>query len=164
LQYTEASTNQAAIAVGLASVTSTSLITSTTGVPDTSMSAALIYKQTGDTYWRCITSNGSTQALNQSVQSSQQTPTTNYVTLRIEGRDVDGSNTEVTFFLNDEPLIDNSTHRPIKQIVAEASAAAMYAVLALKNVGGANSETLLVDYVYANQRRFGYEGPTATGY
>lgn len=153
LQYAEAATNQCAIAVGFSSVITTSLLTNTTGVPNSSMSAALIYKQTGDTNWRAITSNSTTQTLNQSVQTTQPSPTTLYQTLRIECRDVDGTNTEVTFFCNDAPLLDTNTHRPIKQIVSQTSAAAMYAVLMVKNVGGANSETLNIDYVYCNQGR-----------
>jgi hypothetical protein len=155
LQYTEAATNQAALCFGLSSVTDATLLTSTTGVPVSSFSGNLIYKQTGDTLWRTVASNGSTQTLTTASQSSQPASTTDYQALRIEGRDVDGSNYEVTYFLNDQPLLDNNAgqHRPIKHTVAIASISASKLVVMLKNVGGANSETLLVDYVAGFQRR-----------
>ncbi len=155
-------TNQAAVAFGLSSVVSTSLLTTTTGVPVNSFSGALMYKQSGDTYVRAITSNSTTQTLNASAQSSQPATAANYQSWRLEGRDVDGSNMEVTFFLNDAPLLDQTFHRPIKQTVAIASAAAMNLVLMLKNVGGANSEVLNVDYIYGAQRRPGPLNQTAT--
>ena len=162
INYTEVATNQAAVAFGLSSVISTSLLTNSTGVPVNSFSGALLYKQTGDTYLRAITSNGTTQTLTASAQSTQPATAANYQLWRMEGRDVDGSNMEVTFFLNESPIMDQTFHRPIKQTVAISGAATMNLVLMLKNVGGANSEVLNVDYIYGAQRRPGPLNQTAT--
>lgn len=158
INYVEAATNQAGIAVGLSSVTSATLLTDSTGVPNSNFSGMLIYKQTGDTTWRCVSSNGTTQSLNTSLSSSQPTTTTDQQLLAIAGRDVDGSNFEITFFLNGQPLLDATSHRPIKHTVAIASIAAMKPVVVCKAEGGANAETLNLDYVFAVQRRAAFNG------
>ncbi len=153
LQYAEVSTNVAGVAFGFSSVVTSVLLQDTTGTPATSFSGALIYKQSGDTVWRAISSNVTTQTLTTGVQSSQPSPTTQYQNLAIEGRDVDGTNYEITFFVNDQPLLDSVSHRPVKHTVAIASISAMKPVVLLKNPGGASSEILNVDYVFVGQRR-----------
>lgn len=152
LQYTETSTNNAMIAFGLSSVVTSSLLTDSTGVPLNNFTGMLIYKQVGDTYWRCVSSNGTTQTLTQSALSSQPATTTDFQLLRIEGRDVDGSNFEITYFLNDNPLTDYTYHRPIKHTVAIASASAMK-LIAMAKAGTTASEVLTVDQVIFLQRR-----------
>ncbi len=153
LQYAEVSTNQAAVAFGFSSVVTSVMLQDTTGTPATSFSGALIYKQAGDTVWRAIASNVTTQTLTTGTQSSQPSPTTQYQNLAIEGRDVDGTNYEITYFINDQPLLDSSAHRPVVHTVAIASISAMKPVIFLKNPGGASSEILNVDYVFVGQRR-----------
>lgn len=153
LQYAETSTNNAGMAFGFSSVVTSVMLQDTTGVPATSFTGALIYKQAGDTTWRCIGSNGTTQTLNTSLSTSQPSPTTTYQQPRIEGRDVDGSNFEITYFLGPDPLLDATSHRAIKHTIAIASASAMKLVAFAKNPGGASSEVLSVDYLYAVQRR-----------
>lgn len=152
-QYTEANTNLAAVAVGLSSVT-TGILANTTGAPNSSFTGALIYKAAGVTTWSSVVSNGSTQTITAGEQSSQPTGAV-YQSLRIEGRDVDGSNFEVTFFVNEEPLLDNTAyHRPIKSRVAIASASAMKLLMYVKGTNGTNAETLLIDYALGLQRRY----------
>jgi hypothetical protein len=153
INYVEASTNNAGIAFGLSSVVTSVMLQDTTGVPATSFSGALIYKQAGDTLWRCISSNAGVQTLNTSLSQSQPSTLTDYQRLAIEGRDVDGSNFEVTFFAGPGALLDSTSHRPIKQTIAIAGSSAMKLVLFAKNPGGASAETLSVDYAYGVQRR-----------
>lgn len=153
VQYTEANTNAAAVAVGLSSVT-TGILVNTTGAPNSSFTGALIYKPEGVTTWSSVVSNGSTQTITAGQQSSQPTGAV-YQSLRIEGRDVDGSNFEVTFFVNEVALLDNTAyHRPIKSRVAIASASAMKLLMYVKGTAGTNAETLLVDYAFGVQRRY----------
>lgn len=150
-QYSEANTNLAAIALGLSSVT-TGILASTTGVPNTNFSGALLYKPTGVTTWSAVTSNGTTQTLSTSNVTSQPSSSA-YQCLRIEGRDVDGTNMEVTFFVNEQPLLDATFHRPIKQTLSMTSIGACKLLMYVKGTNGTNAETLLVDYVYGGQRR-----------
>ncbi len=152
-QYTEANTNAAGIAVGLSSVT-TALLVATTAIPASSFTGALIYKPAAQTTWNAVSSNGTTQTITAGQQSSQPSSSA-YQALRIEGRDVDGSNYEVTFFVNNEPLLDTTAfHRPIKQTVAISGAAAMKLVMFVIGTAGTNAETLLVDYAVGLQRRY----------
>ncbi len=159
LQYAETSTNNAGVAFGFSSVVTSVMLQDTTGIPATNFTGLLIYKQAGDTVWRTISSNGTTQTLSTAAQSSQPTPTTLYQQLQIEARDVDGTNFEVTYFLNDAPLMYTAApHRPIKDTIAIASASAMKLVVFAKNPGGASSEVISVDYVFGVQRRFSQTG------
>lgn len=157
-QYTEANTNNAYIAFGISSVVSSSLLTSATGVPVNSFSGALLYKPVGTTQWSCISSNGTTQ--NITAGSPTTTGATGgsggngYRRYRIEWHDVDGSNTEVTYFIDNQPVLDTTAfHRPIKQTITEASAAAMKPVIYFANAS-TTGETLNLDYAAAMQRRF----------
>lgn len=153
LQYSEANTDDANVAFGLSSAAAADFLVDNGAGPATSHSGAVIFKT--DTYgpgnlWRAHTSKSTTQT---TTDSSSTAGGSAYVTLGIEGRDVDGSNFEVTFFINGQALTDNTSfHRPIKHTVALSSAAAMKLFVYVK-AGGANSEVINVDYLAAYQLR-----------
>lgn len=142
VQYAEANTDDANVAIGFSSDFTTDLLLDNGGGPDTNHSGALIYKVDGGTAWLCQTSKGTTQS---STTSTTTAGGADYHTFRIEARDVDGSNVEVTFFYDDQPLRD-SNNKAIKHTVAFSSALAMKPGVLVK-AGGANVETVSIDYI-----------------
>jgi hypothetical protein len=150
-QYTEAATNQAAVAIGLTSVTST-ILADTTGALVGTFTGAVFYKTTGSTVWSVACSNGTTQTITVTDQTSQPTGAV-YQRLAIEIHDIDGLNVEIAYFIDGVQVTDNVNHRPVKHTAAIASAAAMKVNLFVKNLAGTTVETLLVDYVKYCQRR-----------
>ena len=157
-QYAEANTNNAIIGLGMSSVVTSSLLADSTGVPASSFSGALLYKPQGTLNWSAISSVGTTQNItagNQSTTGTTGGPFNNgYRLFRIEARDVDGTNFEVTYFIDNAPLLDTTSfHRPIKHTIALTSAAAMKPVIFLKGVNGTTAETLNVEAFWAMQRR-----------
>lgn len=149
LQYTEGNTSAANIAVGLADApTLDNLLSDNGGGFNVTNSGVLIYKIDGGTVWRCGAKNNSVTKDTVSVQTAGGS---SYQTLGFEGRAVDGTNYEITYFLDGKPLTD-SNNRPIKHTLAYASATEMNLVLYLK-IGSTTAETVLIDYVYYGARR-----------
>ena len=149
VQFTEASTDDANVFFGFADAVSADTLVDNGGGLKASFSGACIYKVDGETAWRCITSNGSSRTVTQSAHTAGGSA---YQQLRIEARDVDGTSCEVTFFLDGQPMLDATSRRPIKHTVAITSATEMHVGAGVKN-GGANLETLNIDYIAAYQRR-----------
>ncbi len=152
VQFTEAGSglNKANVCFGLSSAAGADLLLDDGAGPATSHTGALIYKIDGETSWRAHTSNSTTQTSTQSLKSSS---SSSYQKLGIELRDVDGTNMEVTFFVDSLPLYANdSGRRAIKHQVAISAAAAMYLVAYVK-AGTGSEETLKVDYVAAVKAR-----------
>ena len=146
LQFTEAgaSSNEANVAFGLSSAAAADLLVDDGAGPATSHTGALIYKVDGSTVWKAHSSNSTTQTSTTSLKSST---SSSYQKLGIEMRDVDGTNMEVTFFVDDLPLYaDDTGRRAIKHNVAIASAAAMKLVAYMK-AGSGTEQTLKVDYL-----------------
>ena len=149
LQFTEANTDDANVFFGfLDNIAANTIVDDGAGLK-TSFSGAAIYKVDGGTVWRCVTSNGSSQSVTISTKTAGGS---SYQRLRIELREVDGTNMEVTFFVDDQPLLDSNYRRPIKHNVAIASATEMQVGCGVKN-GSTNLETLNVDYIAAYQLR-----------
>lgn len=158
LNYTEANTNGAIIAVGVADVFKTSsatLLQNTNLGPVTNFNGAMIFKVQGSTSWKCITSIGTTQSIDTSTQS---TVSTSDQILRIEMRPVqNGGLLEVNFWIFDVEAINNNAQvippKPIKHRVSYTSPMAnMGAGVCLKN-GVAGGETLHLDYITVEQLR-----------
>lgn len=147
IQYSEHNTNAANVAFGFADAIGADLITDN-GAGVTAGSAALIYKKDGETVWRChLECNGTTAEATSTTTAGGAT----YQTLAIEVMAVDGTNVEATFYCDGQPLRD-SYNRPIKLRVAYASATEMdFGVYG--KAGGGSTHTILVDYLYAAQRR-----------
>jgi hypothetical protein len=154
IQFSEASTNNANIFVGFSSVNTASLLVNASGGMNTSFTGAGIWKQGGSLNWRTISSQSTTQTINN---------TTNYATagqsgyqrLRIEVNIVNGV-AEIVYRIDQAgtnppgggttPVLTTaSLQRPIKDYITLSSPAAMYLVALVKN-GTTSSETLNIDY------------------
>lgn len=142
VQFTEANTDDANVAVGFASAVAGDLIVDDGAGLRASGNIFAIYKVDGETVWRCVSRNGST------VYTSQSTTTAggaSYQELRINITDQGGTYVHVTFQVNDAYLVDSTTGQRIVHIVPVASSTEMALFAGVKN-GGANLETLNLDY------------------
>lgn len=142
IQYAEAATNAANVFVGLASAAGANLLVDDGGNVRASGSIMGIYKIDGGTVWRCNSRNGAT--VNDTV-ALQTAGGTAFQTLTVIARDVDGTNYEITYFLDGAALTD-SNNKAIKHTLAFASPTACRLVAGYIKAGGATSETLLLDY------------------
>jgi hypothetical protein len=151
LQYAEANTSDAGVAVGFGSaIGAETFLLDTTLLPAASFSGAIIYKSKGQTQWSFRTSVGAT---NTDTQSQHTAGGSAYHVLRIEVRLGSTGVLEAVPFFDGQPMLDTSAvPRPIKHRIDYTSAAAMQAGAFLK-AGGSNSETLLADYAAAYQLR-----------
>lgn len=152
IQYSEANTSAANVAFGFADSFGANLLVDDGAGPKTSFSGALIYKVDGGTAWKCVSSKSTTQTISTSTITAGGS---SYQKLRIEIRpSQSGSVAEVTFWVNDQQLLDSAVSKPtpIKHNVTYTSAAQMQLGLYIK-AGSANSETLLCDYIGAELLR-----------
>ena len=148
IQYAEAATDDANVFVGFISAFAANNLVDDGAGPRTTGSIAGIYKVDGGTVWRCITRNGSASTDSVSTTTAGGAA---YQKLEIECHEMDGVNMSVTFRV-DGKLLKDSSGLVIKHLVAIASATEMnFGVYA--KAGGANSEVVNVDWIYAHQRR-----------
>jgi hypothetical protein len=173
INYTEASTNQAGIVVGVSS-TWTHILADTTWVFPNSFSGAVVYKAPGTSTWGLATSIGTTQLTqvggNSCIQAGQNQRIVIYAMINIAGQ------VEVTAMVGTPGTPGNSgtvsgtvvgqvisgmswlypnftnipvaRATPIKQYVAFSGAAAMSAGVFLKSgAGGGVAESVNVDYI-----------------
>ncbi len=150
VKYTEAATNAANVAFGFQNaVGADSIIDNGAGLKVSGDTFA-IYKVDGSLVWKCVSVvNGGTAVVSTSLTS---TVSTDYQRLSIEIRSVDATSVEVTFFVDNLPMLDSLTHRPIKHTFLIASATEMQMFAGVKN-GTAAAQTLLVDYMAGFQTR-----------
>lgn len=148
VQYSEAATDDANVAVGLSSSFTTDVLRDNGLGAPTNHSGALILKVDGGTKWLCHSSVGTTQTTTTSVKTAGGS---DYVTLKIKMRDQGDGNVRVDFFADDEPLRD-SNGRAISHSVAHSGALSMKAGVAAK-AGDTNAETVSIDYVGCYARR-----------
>ena len=144
IQYSEANTDDANVAVGMGDAAGANVLLDDGAGVGSFNSAALIYKVDGGTVWRCGCINNGTTKDTVSVQTAGGS---SYQTLTIEVRDIDGTNIEVTYFLDQKPLTD-SNNKAIKHTLAFASATEMRLIAGYIKAGSANNETLNIDYTY----------------
>lgn len=152
VQYAEANTDDANIAVGFAdTINAADFLLDNGAGPRSSWSGAVIYKVDSGSVnnWRVRSSNGTTFTDNVTQIAAGGSA---FVRLRVEVADYTATLAQVTYFIDGLQLRDNVTNLPIVHTVAYASAAAMKFGVYLK-AGGANSETLLTDYVAPFQAR-----------
>lgn len=148
--YSEANTDDANIAVGLASDFTTDVLTDNGGGPAADHTAMLIYKKDGGTKWRCHSSVGTTQ--NDTETNYTSNTGTTYVELKILAEAQGDGNMRVTYYLDDQQLKDSAQNLPIAHTITTTSALSMKAGAVAKN-GGTNAELLSVDYILAAQNR-----------
>lgn len=152
IQYAEANTDDANVAVGFADAPGANLLQDDgAGVSTSLNSAALIYKLDGGTVWRCYTENNGSST---DTVSTATAGGADYQKLEIIARAIDGSidEYEVTFFVDNVALRD-SNNNEIKHTVSYTSATQMDVVAGYVKAGGANSEVLDVDYVTVAKKR-----------
>lgn len=159
INYAEAATNAANVAVGLASVIgSANFLVDNGAGPAASFSGFAIYKVDGETVWRCVSSNGTTQTITKSTTTAGGT---NDQILTIFVNPVSSTVAEVTFHIwspssgISQPLYDSAQtnrNQPIKHQYTYTSMAAMQAGAYVKD-GSGTGEVLSVDSIYVAQLR-----------
>lgn len=148
IQYAEAATDDANVMVGFISAFAANNLGDDGAGPRASGCSAMIYKVDGGTVWRCHSRNGS--ASTDSVSTTTAGGAT-YQKLEVELHETDGVNMDVVYRVNGN-LLKDSNGLPIKHKVAIASATEMHFGVYAK-AGGATSEVVNVDWIYAHQRR-----------
>lgn len=148
IKYAEANTDDANVAAGLMDAVAADSIQDDGAGPDGTFDGAVIYKVDGGTVWRFKTSNATT-----ATDSISDTTAggSSFQTLEIRVRHQDASNCSLV------PLVDGvqlktSAGVLIEHKLAYSGLAEMAAVIGVKN-GGANEETVTVDYVSVEQKR-----------
>ena len=152
VQFTEANTDDANVIVGLLDAVGANSLVDNGGGPPSSYSGAVFFKIDGGTVWQTETSNSTTQTTNELTSTnvnnlskkSQTAGGAAYQTLRFEYMPYSATNAYVTFF------VDGVTVAQHDYIFT--SATEMQIGIGVKN-GGANNETLNVDYVVCSQER-----------
>jgi hypothetical protein len=152
LQYTEANTDDANIIFGLMSGVAANALLDSGGGPAASYSGACFFKEDGETLWSVENSVGGTQKTTQlttanSLDKQEHTAGTaaDFQTLRIEIDPKSATLCDITFWI-DGVLVA----KHIDQVFTSFTDAA---VIMGAKAGGANAETLVVDYVNPWQLR-----------
>lgn len=152
VQYAEAATNAANVLVGLLDAVGANSLVDNGGGPPSSYSGAVFFKVDGGTRWQVETSNGTTQTtddlsstnVNNLSKKTQTAGGASYQTLRIEFMPYSSTNAYVSFFIDGVQVAQHD--------YVFTSATEMQIGIGVKN-GGANNETLNVDYVVCTQER-----------
>jgi hypothetical protein len=152
VQFTEANTDDANILVGLMDAVAANSLQDNGAGPPSSYSGAVFFKIDGGTVWQTETSLSTTQTTNELTSTnvnnlSKKAQTAGgaaYQTLRIEYMPYSSTNAYVTFFVDGVAVAQHD--------YVFTSATEMQIALGVKN-GGANLETLNVDYVSCSQER-----------
>ena len=152
VQFTEANTDDANILVGLLDAVGANSLQDNGAGPPASYSGAVFVKTDGGTVWQTETSNSTTQTTNEltaaNVNNLAKRAVTAggaaYQTLRIEYMPYSATNAYVSFFVDGVAVTQHD--------YIFTSATEMQIGLGVKN-GGANLETLNVDYVVCSQER-----------
>lgn len=148
LQFTEANTDDANVFFGFASAAGADLLADNGAGPRTSGCIAGIYKVDGGTVWRCHSRNGTSSTDSVSTRTAGGAA---YQCLEVELAEGDGTNMSVTYRV-DGDLLKDSNGLVIRHLVPISGATEMH-LAAYAKAGGATSEVLNVDYIYAHQRR-----------
>jgi hypothetical protein len=152
VQFTEANTDDANVLVGLMDAVGANSLQDNGAGPPASYSGAVFFKVDGGTVWQTETSNSTTQTTNEltaaNVNNLAKRAVTAggaaYQTLRIECMPYSATNAYVSFFVDGVLCAQHD--------YIFTSATEMQIVFGVKN-GGANNETLNVDYVSCTQSR-----------
>ena len=152
VQFTEANTDDANILVGLMDAVAANSLQDNGAGPPASYSGAVFFKVDGGTVWQTETSLSTTQTTNELTSTnvnnlskkSQTAGGSAYQVLRIEYMPYSSTNAYVTFFVDGVAVAQHD--------YVFTSATEMQIALGVKN-GGANLETLNVDYVVCTQER-----------
>lgn len=149
VQYAEAATSAANVAVGFGSVIGSADFLLDNGAgPAASWSGAIIYKVDGGTVWKTCSSNGTTQTITTSTTtaggSSQQR-------LEIDVEGISSTTAEIVYKVDGVQLRDTNGN-VIKDTILYASLVQMQAGVYAKQ-GSATTEDIKVDRIVAAQLR-----------
>jgi hypothetical protein len=152
VQFSEANVDDANVLVGLLDAVGANSLVDNGGGPPSSYSGAVFFKVDGGTVWQTETSNSTTQTTNELVASNTNNLAKKavtaggsaYQTLRIEYQPYSSTNAYVSFFVDGVLCAQHD--------YIFTSATEMQIGIGVKN-GGANNETLNVDYVACVQER-----------
>jgi hypothetical protein len=152
LQYAEANTNTAGVALGFSSVMNTTgMLADTTLAPVGSFSGAILYKKTGDTTWSFRVSVGSAK-VDIATQHTAGGAAAQRLKIEIRQGQAAAGSLEAVPWLDGQIMLDTSSPgRPIKLIVPTGGAA-MQAGIFMKT-HSTSSEFVTVDYVAAGKLR-----------
>jgi len=150
IQFTEANTDDANVGVGLANAVAADLITDNGAGMKTSGSMIAIYKVDGGTTWKVVTSCNATQTISTSTVTAGGS---SYQTLRGEFMPISSTLGEATFFVDRVQLVDSTTLKPIVHRFDYSDSPTEMQPFAIVKNGGANLETLNVDYFCVSQKR-----------
>jgi len=151
VQFAQANTDDANMGVGFSNAPSAASLVDDGAGPAADFSGAMFYTVDGDTTWRVIYSDGTTQTTKEldadgSLDGVAKTAaSTAYQKLRIEIIPITSAKVDVCFFI-DDVLVCKMKDKTIAN--ATEAAAFMEA-----KAGGANAETFNVDYAAAYQKR-----------
>ena len=143
IQFTEANTDDANVAFGLASSVGANLIVDDGAGMRTSGTVIAIYKVDGETVWRFVTRNGTDVTTSLSTETAGGS---SYQRLGIEIVDVLGSYATVVPTIDGRLMRDSTTGQPIRHTLLLTGIAAASLFVGGKN-GGGTLETTLVDYI-----------------
>lgn len=155
LQYAEADTNAAAVALGLMSGWAANHLADTTGALVASFSGFVFHKLAGATKWRVTSSVGATRYGNN--ETTLTAGGSGYASFRIEVRPLSSTECEAVFLVdpnggNDFHVCrDSTTNQPIKHLVTYTSFAPAAAGVGVKATGATGTETVVVDLVRVSQ-------------
>jgi hypothetical protein len=148
LKWAEANTDDANVCLGVMDAVAANSILDDGGGPKASYSGAVFFKVDGGTTWNFETSLGGTQVT--TALPDYPAGGANWQTLRIEARE-QGGVVEIVPFIDGQQCLDVNGRR-VKHTITLGSPTEMNAFVGAKN-GGANQESILVDYLAAYQLR-----------
>ena len=158
VKFTEASTDDANMLVGLMDVAGADALLDDGGGPAATYDGAVFFKVDGGTRWQVESSNAATQVTDDTEESAGGGA---FETLGIHVNPLNSADAEVTYWIDRNGGIDlhqvrangsNPRTPAIKQTIALSGLQEMNVVFGVK-AGGANVETLIVDYVSVWQKR-----------
>lgn len=151
VQFTEANTDDANVMAGfMNAIAANALVDDGAGLRTTG-NYFMFFKVDGGTTWNVRSRNGTETETNDTGVTAGGA---SYQKLRVE-IDNEGSgatNVQVKFFIDDVQCRDATTNNLIVHTIAIASSTEMQAGVGIKN-GGGNAEVLVLDYLYAAQKR-----------
>ena len=149
-QYTEANNDDANILHGfMSALAANSLVDDGAGVRTTG-NYFVFFKVDGETTWRVRSRNGTETETNDTGITAGGASFQKFkIEIDNEGA---GTNVQVKFFIDDVQCKDATTFLPIVHTIAVTGSTEMNAGHYAK-AGAGNSETLVVDYSYAGQKR-----------
>lgn len=148
LRFSEANTDDANVLFGVMSGVAANALQDDGAGPAASFSGAVLFKTDGSTAWKFMTSVGAAQKVSTTDVVAASAA---FVELSIEIRPKSATEAEAIPFINGQQCRDaNGIY--IKHLITYTGATEMTQVVGVKN-GGANAESLRVDYLSCRQAR-----------